>query len=309
MVMTADALDAAVLRRCWWKAATAPLTQAERLLIANEEIAGHLYPRVIAARADYYHTVVDQNLVASQELYRLPALAYGPIKDICTVDTQGVESSVELITGDELGHGYSAAAVGGVSGYAMYFAGDCVGLRPIPAQTQGSLRMRYYRQPNALVLLATCAKITARADIGGILDGLELDTDLNPLYPATMNVDILAGGNAHQWLDGRNASIGALNATVVIATGRWASTVSVGDYIAPEGQTPIVQLPDFMLTAAIRRIAAACLIAAGDERAGAEVAEAERLIDLALRTAIPRIEGEPKVIRTINSPFRMRGYR
>lgn len=301
--MTADALDAAVLRRCFWPSTNAPLSQTERLAVANEEILGTLYPKVIAARASYYLTTLDQALTAGQELYRLPAHAYGPLKDIVTVDDAGNEHSVDLIGADELGHGYGSASVGGVHGLAMYFRGDFIGLRPVPAMTLGTLRVRYYRQPSPLCLAAT-----ARELLGFNGTTIFQCTDGDDVFPAgpTMLICVLSGGNAHQTLIEDLVVTASDSAFVTVSTSAAGYGISAKDWISITGTSPLVQLPDFMLSAAVRKIAAACLQAAGDIRASGEHDKADKLIELAFSTAIPRVEGEPRVTRTSGSPFRLR---
>ncbi len=305
MALTADALVAAVLRRCFWPSTNAPLTDAQILMLADEEIAGSLFPAVMGAHLDYYQTIADYDITSGVSQYRLPPRVYGSLKDVTTVNSDLTEFSVTLIDAEELGQGigaqgwYGQNTSGGLA-FAMYFAGDFIHLRPIPNATQNTLRVRYYRQPSTLCLLAEATTVAA---LGNGLTTFTLDD--TPSGFSGANLDVLVSGNAHQtFVD--NQAVTSITADVVTLTESGnIEFLAVGDYVSVAGTSPIVQLPDFLLPAAIRKIAAACLAAHGDDRAQYERAEAETMIELAIETATPRVEGEPKVIMTTNSPWRV----
>lgn len=309
MALTAENLITAVKRRCFWPTTNAPLTDAQILAVADEEILGTLYPTVIAAHADYYSATLDQAIVASQSKYRLPANAYGPIKDITIVDPNGVEFSVSLSDAEDVGHGlwfnryYGQYNNGGVS-FTMFFEGDFLQLRPLPNASVNSLRIRYYRQPSPLCLSAITTTVASIVSVSAKQFTIAANPASWSQSPATY-LSIITQGNAHQTIVDE-ALISILSSlTITLAnSGPSIADIAIGDYVTLQDTTPVVQLPDFMLTAAVRRIAAACLEAHGDEKAGAEFTEANRLIELAIETATPRTEGEPKVITTSNSPWR-----
>ncbi len=304
MALTSDALIAAAKLRAFWPATNAPLTDAQILTLANEEIQGTLYPMVIGAHADYYQTVQDYDIVSGQSQYRLPARAYGPLKDVTIVNEDETEFSVGLIDAEELGQGvgaqgyYAINPAGGLS-FAMYFAGDWMHLRPIPNATLNTLRVRYYRAPSTLCLLAEATTVAA---LGNGLTTFTLDS--TPAGFSGARLDLIVGGNAHQTFVDDQAVTTITTDVVTLTESGNIEFLAVGDYVSVAGTSPLVQLPDFMLPGAIAQIAAACLDAHGDAMAAGLYAKANKLIELAFETAIPRVEGEPKFILTSNSPWR-----
>lgn len=311
---TSDEVLTDVLLLCGWPALAdnPPLGASDLLLLCDHVIKGQMWPDILAAQGDYYLDYLDHDITTAQSRYRLPRRSYGPIKDVLFIDDGDDEDeaeSVPFMNVEELGRGHISPR--NRNRYIAFIDGDFLGLSPIPTETRGTLRIRYYRQPNKMVLLATCAQITARADVvvlGVPVDQLSLDTDLDPLYAASIDVDIIAGGNAHQWLDGRNAAIGIGVAGVVISAGRWADAVGVGDYLAPANQTPVAQVPESMLPLLVESVALRALHHEGDERGFARVAGmAGALAKKSLGTLDPRSEAEPKLIVPRDTPLRLAG--
>jgi hypothetical protein len=297
---TADSLLSLVKLRCFWPT-SAPLTNAELLLLADQEILGSLWPRLIAAQADYFLSTLDHDITADYARYRLPDLAYGPIKDVLYLaegdeDEEGI--SLPMVNIEELGHMSSARS--GSGSYVAYIDGDYIGLYPKPTTTQGTLRIRYYRAPSSLVLSAAATQV-ALFDFefgGGIArDRFEVDSNVGS-WTTGSKVDVISAGNAHQVLLDAGVVDTVLTSTVLVFTDLVDGTgLQIDDYVATHGQTPIVQLPDFMVPLLTYRVASAALMAHGDRDAAKEAAkEAERLSALADQTLSPRSEAEPLTV-------------
>lgn len=326
MGLLADDLVSKALVRCFWPATNAPITSAEMLALADEEISGRYWPLVISSQGDYYLSWRDAAITAGQRRYRLPMRTYGPIKDVVHVDSSGKLTSLSQINIEDIAHQTITSAGDNIRAQ-WYFDGDFIGLYPEPVRTEGTLRIRYYRHPSSLVLQAAAAQVMKVTLNSGGVDKLLLNTAALPtgwdaLIPL-LTLDLIGQGNAHQVLAAD--CIATAVATVVAAKQlsfavgtipsdlgderdlslQLGTTNALLGYVALVGRTPVVQLPDFMLPALIRQVAGASLRAHGEnDAADREDAAAARLLEQAESTAKPRSEAEPNYIVTRNSPLR-----
>lgn len=285
-----------MLARCFWPGSNAPLTSAEILSFADAEIAGSLWPDLLAAQGDYYVSTQDHTITADYARYRLPKRAYGPIKDVLLVDDDGNEASVDLINLEELGH---FPIVTGQ--YKHFIDGDFLGLYPTPSVTDGTLRVRYYRYPSALCLTTAAREIVVSVDLeNGALGA----AGGNVLWTAASVVDIIGAGNAHQAL-ADDLGVDAVDAfSVTVEADLTGSGIQLGDWIATTGTTPLVQVPDSMIPLLAYRTALACLSAAGDKTGFALCLEwgAQSGLEAKQRKLLePRTESEPRSISTRHS--------
>ncbi len=293
---TADALLSQVLARCFWPGSNAPLTSAEILSFADAEIAGSIWPDLLAAQGDYYVSTQDHTITADYARYRLPKRAYGPIKDVLLVDDDDNETSLGLINLEELGH-YPTT-----TGKCKHFIdGDFLGLYPTPSATEGTLRVRYYRHPSTLCLTTAAREIVISVDLaGGVLGAAAAST----LWTGASVVDVIGAGNAHQVL-AEDLGVDAAGAfSVTVEADLTGSGIQVGDWIATTGTTPLVQVPDSMIPLLAYRTALACLSAAGDRSGFALCLEwgAQSGLEEKQRKLLePRTESEPRSITTRHS--------
>lgn len=316
-MLTSNELIKRVLRRCYWPTNTstglgqnAPLSDADLLAIADEDLLGELYPQLIAADADYSLATLNYAITAAQEYYRVPLHTYGAIKDLLEVQTTGAELAMSTFKLEDLGRpdrlGFTQRAE-----FSVVVDGDFFRLNPVPTNTSKTFRIRYYHTPSKLALLATSATIAARSTVtvlGIPVDRLTLSADLSvgDTVP-TLAVDCLSSAGAHQLLaENAAASVSAAGpyAAVTVASGGWGQA-AIGDYIAPTGYTPIVQIPDLMEALFIQRVTCSALRAKKDYPAlDREMKIAERLEKQAQKMLVPRSKAEPDYVITRNSVLR-----
>lgn len=321
MRLTADDLVAAVNRRCGWGSVNGPLADsaasethsAAVLALADEELQGDAYPLVMAANGEYYATSKDYTIVAGQRRYRLPPLIHNAIKDVVWVDTNGREFSLGTISAEDVPRLSYVVTVGTAQGSSYYLEGDSLCLHPVPTSADGTLRLKYYRQPGKLALTSSTRAVaitgvTAWNSSTGAV-GITI-ADATHFYPASAAGDVVGGGNTHATIVTDVTMSHGSGGTALIVT--WTQTedplLAVGDYICSPGYSPLVQLPDHMQPYFVRRVAGACLLAQGDrEGAAAELQSAAALYEKAQSTSRPRNQAEPNTIITRNSPLRARG--
>ena len=304
MVTTAETLVAKVQRRCFWPPTNAPFSDADILAIADEEIAGVLWPAIIATQGDYYISAIDHAITATYDRYRLPTNAYGPIRDILYVDAAGVETSMPMIDLEDLGRLSTSATTG--DDYSFFLDGDFVGLFPVPTSTTGTLRIRYFRHPSTLALAAGGTTINVAAESSTVKTFTVVT--IPATFTAGVYVDVTNHGNSHQLLLDRWLLSAAAALTLTSLTTWSGSGLTSGNYVTISGTTSIAPVPDHMLPWLVSRVAAACL--QGNDPSNAQIQRQlatdheERSISLSK----PRSMAEPNTIVTRNSPYRM-GWR
>lgn len=297
---TADLLLAQVKARCLWPTSgTAPLTDAEILSFADAEIIGSLWPDLLGAQGDYYTATLDYDITADVPRYRLPEKSYGPIKDVTLVDSDGEEQSVAMMNLEELGHQAERRATGGR--FVHFIDGDFLGLYPTPSATDGTLRIRYYRHPSALCLVAAARQIAIAVDLATGSLGASAP---NTIFTADSVVDVISAGNAHQVL-AEDLEVDSVSAfAVIVDADLTGSGIKLKDWVASQGTTPLVQVPDSMIPLLAYRTALACLSAAGDRQGFTlclEWGAQSQLESKQVKLLEPRSEAEPRSISTQHS--------
>jgi hypothetical protein len=302
--ITSDALVAAALLRCYWPSTNPPLTTAETLALADQEIAGQLFPQLIAAQGDYYLSTLDYAITAGQEYYRLPARAFGPVRDLIYVEMDGTEISMPVFSLEDIGRPERLRRTFRAQ-YQACVDGDFLRLSPVPTVTRGDkLRIRYFRAPSTLALASTSSTLVA---VDPALPGIS--TVANPAsWIVGTRLDILSSGNAHQTLVD-NAAISSIFGGTIFTfgaapTGPFA-LLAAGDYAIAAGTTPVAQIPDVMIPLLVHRVAAAMLTANGElEAASREEQIASQRASQAAAMLNPRVMAEPDYIVTRNSALR-----
>ena len=292
---TADQALAGIKLRCHWPSTNAPISDANLLLLADQEIVGSLWPMLVASQGDYYLSYLDHAITADKARYRLPKKSYGPIKDVLIVDSNGAEAHVDAMNIEELGQEPQSNRK-----FLHFIDGDFLGLYPTPSTTQDTLRIRFYRHPNALALTTTSRQISAltsatRLTLSAAISGTGWTTGTD--------VDIIGSGNAHQVLSEDIDLTGTGASTIDMAS--YPSTIEVGDWVATAGQTPLVPLPDFLVPLLMTRVALQALNGAGDAEAFDRMFKLGDLLERGARTVLePRSEAAPRVIVPTHSAHR-----
>ena len=298
---TADQILRKTLVQCLWPATNAPLTSAEILELLDDEISETLWPQLHAAQGDWHLAVADTDLVASRARYRMPRRMWGPLKELLFVDEDGEARDFQTINISQLGRmaRESRPSSSDTAPYYAYVDGDFIGLHPIPSAAAGTLRVMYYRSPNAL-----CLEAAAR-QISGITSStvVQLETTITG-WTSSSVVDIIGAGGSHQVVaDG--VGVASLVGTALTFDAALPDGVEVGDWVSLTGTTPVAQVPDNLIGQLISLGAAMCMASVGDDkgfaRSSAKASDKERR---AQNTLEPRNEAEPTIIRPRRGFFR-----
>lgn len=317
--MTSDQILEAVLDKCLWPIADgdAPLSYAKILRVCDLVISGDIWPEVIASHGDYYTQKLDYSVTANQTRYRLPLNSYGPIRSISLLLDGDPDTEIEVPAVSLSDVSRLRELPQSPSGYFHYIDGDYTVLFPKPSETANTLRIRHYKHPGTLCLVASAATVH---DVSG--QQLNLNSSVTSL--ALVNgslVDIVSVGNAHQTIyDGmivQSTSGGGTAVVVINPDGTNFSIVNqyealsniVGSYLTAHGTSPIAQIPDHMMAMFLTKAAEECLRSAGDRgSADEQQARGNKLANLAKQTSIPRSQADSGILVSRNSPLRGARY-
>jgi hypothetical protein len=192
-------------------------------------------------------------------------------------------------------------------------------LWPTPDSAYGTLRLKILWRPGTLVATSAAARITVigAADSGGAGYRRFTCATVPTSVTTSVTLDHVRALNAfetqHADMAVHARTTGASGTIDIAETAFTAANIAVGDYFCLAGQSCIPQIPDALHVWLARRLACAMLEQRRDRSALADCQAKADEIETQLADLLkPRVEGEPRVITTANSPFRagMRsGYR
>lgn len=299
MAVTSDSLITRVIRACRWSTESEslrPRTNADLLAIADEIILGTVWPTVLALSPDYYVCTIDHALVDGYSRYRLPGRIFGPVKDVLVLDADGNEANSNLITLEELGRLERLAG----SRMYHYIDGDYLGVEPVPgAGVTDSIRIRYFRAPSTLALAATSTTVTA-CDFE--TDPDELTVDDGSVFTTGDDADVISAGSAHQVL-AEDIGLTVAGNVLTSDTTLLGSGVQLGDYVAPAGTTPIVQVPDHATPWLVALIASEAMEHHDPQGSTRQAQRAAALLGNMQKISAPRTLSEPETLSDPLSPF------
>lgn len=308
MAYLASALVADVRRRGMLpssSSSSAGYTDADILSHANAEMAAYMVPLVMSINEEFYTTSVDVPVTAGQWAYRLPNRSVGgKLRDVQLI-LGGQLMNLARLEPEELVL-YSATSAGTPS--AFYLDAGCVNLTPIPGAGL-TLRLRYYARPGQLTVTATdFTQISTIASSSASSLVLNIASSTGSGLTSANYADIVSSQSPYEplLLSGYILSNSGTQITLnSLTTAQLYNYSAIGNfqtggpgrgaYICKENESPIVQLPDELVSLLSWRTLAGVLRQMGHhERLGACEAECERLEKVALRLLAPRVDGEPK---------------
>ncbi len=298
---TADQILRRVLVRAGWPAnvAHAPLSAAEILELVDDEITGTLWPQLHASQGDWHLATRNYTLTPGVARYRLPSKVWGPLKELLYVDAGGEARDLVVMGIHELGRLPQNARPSTGSPFFIYVDGDHFGLWPTPTSSDYTVRVIYYREPNALTLEANARRITALLDD----EGGEFTLSTTTSDFDNVDLDFIGDGNGHQCVadDRRSVSVTATTLTMDSKV----TEAAVGDWVAQSGFTPVAQIPNHMVPQLCDVVAAACANSNGDDKSFARnLGRAREREQRGTPTIDPRVEAEPVYVVGQDSAWR-----
>lgn len=225
---------------------------SEILRLGDRAILDHVVPMIRKPRKGHFLTSYDQTTTTATSYGIHPQAMGRGLKNVTMVNTGGTERPLTAIDFDreieaQYPHGQASIPAGAAWGY--YVEGDRVILWPSSIAGE-TLRQRYERLPNRLCRSQayTYSSGTEAAEAGQITS---IDTSTGVItcsggVPSTITTStpICAVSSTPGFaLLFSAVTPSAKSATTVTVSAANSLLVAVGDWIALEGDSPIVQLP------------------------------------------------------------------
>lgn len=305
MAYTSDDLVSAVRMRCQLPSATndGKFTDANILELAYEELLTNVLPEIRKARGNYYVKSVDYTVSAGADSYKIPSRAQGAsLRDVTFINSDGTGFSLPEIPLEDVDYYKTSGSTWWSTAFCYCIENNNVLLRPQPTQA-GTLRLRYYDRPGRLVMKSEAMQIT------GITPGVNtlFSGDVPAAWTTSNKFDILA---ASPTFDDYAESLTPTAVTPgaggsIVFTGTLDAGISVGDWIALETESPIVQLTVELQPVLISATCVRILESMGDLNS---VNTAQALFARQMAQAIahiqPRNDGEQPRIINRRGPLR-----
>jgi hypothetical protein len=284
----------------------APISQttfsdSDLITIVNEELQLKLVSDIQTIREDFFAAAQTQSLVQNIAGYYIPNRAIGnALRAVAYVDSQGNESAPLNRVPVDRKYMYGTSDSVPV---AFSIAADQIVLHPKPSTTQGSIKQYFSQRPNQLIATASCAKITAIVSGGGTTT-FTVNTDLTASLSVSSLIDILRAKSPFM-LWSQDVAITAITSSSIAVNTTSVSDVNalvlptVGDYICPQGQANIPQVPQEFHPVLAQMGACRVLSSLGIlDKLNAAKGELKELRSEAIRLIKNRVESAPEKVDT-----------
>lgn len=279
-------------------------TDAEWLLMANSVLLNVMYPLLRKMEGEYYVETEDTTPVANQAEYDLPAEAYGGlVRDVTWLDSssRGYSMVWKNLEDRDL-YADSSYYAPSNNPPAFTIQGDKIVLLPAPASATGTLRVRYYRRPNKIVLSSETAKVSSVSFSTNTT--ITCTATVPSALTGSVTFDVISGFRTHEVRLDSQAGSGS-GTDITVSGVDVTSSVSTGDYIALEGDSPLPMLPDALQGLFAKRVAYEALVNLGSGRSSQVLSDFRRDMAFILEAFEPRVKGQTQKI--INWASHLRG--
>ena len=279
------------------------------LTILSFEMTSKIYPLIDNQAEEYFVTFDDQPYTQAQTVYRMPPRAIGgKLRALSFVDPNGNEIRLARLRPEDIMSNVNATGLAiNPALWGFYLSSNDIRLflTSVNGGTSNykTLRCRYIRQPNQLVLKAACAQVSMIVGTDVTVTNVPATFTTGDLYDMISNVPNF---NALQD-DSVCTNISGLTMTFssipVDQLGNLA--LKVGDWICLSGQAPVAQIPyspgyDLLLQLG----AAKCLEIHGDpEGYNVAMSQAADMKNYLISVMTPRVDGNVIRLTTPNSLY------
>lgn len=302
---TTTELVRSLKRRASMPTSQATFSSADLVALMNDEMHSILLPRIKDVREEYFVTKEDVALVSGQSEYTIPSRAAGnALRDVVFVDANDRETPCPRLAPEDIKDVNSLFYSSGLVGH--YFRDNKIVIVPQPLNPSAgfSIRMKFERRPNNLCLESAAATITA------INTGTRAVTVSNQpsTWTVTTEFDVIIPDSPFVSV-GDDQSISSVAANILIFDSL-PDDISVGQWIAPAGESPIPQLPyeAHHVLAQLGAIKALEILGKGTEVKTAKESASE-MLRFFVSLITPRNDGAQKKIVNRNTLFGSAGSR
>jgi len=281
------------------------LTDADILSLADEIIASRIVSLIESFDTEFFLRKDIIPIVGGQDLYDIPyrSMARG-LRDLVVTDNSGNKRSLPLIGLEDLPFYINSTSVAG-----FLFQGDQIKLVPGVPQfpTSISLEVWWRLPPSKLMSVSTAGVVT---NISYAQAGFDLVTLSSiPAYCVTgTEVDFVKKKSGSSILEFDKTIQNIAGNTLSFVEGEVPATLSIGDYVCPPGQSPVLnQIPNEAIGLIRSHVTYRILMAIGDYDAAGLINKQDIPAEEKDFKSImsPRIDGEPIIV--INRRSLVRG--
>lgn len=205
------------------------------ILMMTEELIAEVVPLIISAKQEYLVHSYDQTIAAAQNSVFIPFRAVGlKLRDCVLVDSGGQEIPLRRYEPEDLKNGFQKTVQ-----YGFYVDNDRIILLPTDGAFAGyTFRSKIFRRPNRLIRATAAAQITA------INTGTNTVTcsSIPSAFTTTLTYDLIKGTPSFR-AHGEALAVTSIVSTDIIFSATLPSDLTVGDWIAETGFSPIPQIP------------------------------------------------------------------
>lgn len=285
MLYTTANLISEIERRSFAPANQSTFSTQDILDMATEEMESFLFPELISIREEYFVYFKDYTIQANKDAYAIPARSFGnTIREVKIIRGNNIDNLPRVPLED-----VDTTTTGEPAGF--YLQNGNVVLYPKPSTTANTLRLHFYLSPSNLIETSSAGVITA------------IDTNTNVVtlsnVPSTWTTgdefDLISKVGMQECKDFDLES--SLISGDQITFGSLPSTLSVGDYVALAGESPLIQCPG-NLRRSLAQSTAAAILENMLQPGGAEArTKATAMLEKAIETLGPRVRGENEYIQ------------
>jgi len=268
---------------------------ADILRAADDEMRGVLLPELVRVREEFYERRLDTTIAANAYGMRVPDRAVASaLRTVEWLPTSGAAPLKLERLEPERAQWYQSQANPTGNPWAFYMQGSRVMLVPVPQQA-GTLRVRFMQRPGRLQLASTCRQITTVA-VGATTTVLTWTS--GGTLGATPTVDVIKGTPSFETIgSGIVATGNATTVTVANTSFIDGDAPEVGDWVAPQDTSPVVQLPVELQPCVFQSATARLLKNLGRVQESQDAySVAKDMLQQALLILAPRTAGNPQRI-------------
>lgn len=264
-----------------WPTSDDLFSDSDFLSLFNHQMRVEIIPMMLKLNEEYFVHYKDFTISAG-ETYRIPKRAIGSkIRDLKYIDASGNESDLTRL--------FEEDRAGNPSGY--YIQRNSIELTD--DFTTGTLRMKYFIRPSALVATTACAQI---ATINTGTNTVTVTSAPSTLSNGTL-IDFVQNENPYDLLSLDQAISTVTGTTITFAS--LPDDLAVGDWICLPNQSPVpILIPDEMQSVLIQSALVKTLSSKKDKQYKDELDTLMRVKEDAINMLDPRVENASNKVRT-----------
>lgn len=300
---TITSLIASVKRRCSVPTAQSLFENTDFAALLSEEMQSVIVPLILSEQEDYFIHYKDYTIDGSTKEFRVPDRAIGgKLKNLGFYNSAA--DSLDLrprLSIEDYGN-RRGNFIHDLTGY--YLQDNKIVFNPAPTNSGDKLRVYYYRRPSNLVQISEAGKITA-------IDTTAKQVTINTLqtgWGTSNTFDLIRGKGMFQSLGDDLTITGIESSSTLTFTDDLPTDLSVGDYVALAGKSPIAQIP-YEAHHLLSQLGAIKINEALGDLQGMQMAQSKYdvLVNAMLRSINNRVDGSPRKVVNRNGIFTSTG--